>query len=99
MPGRKKRKYLQATISSYMVFAIKPIAMEQANQKATETGMDNEGDSSDVDQQGSCCTQKLSYSNQKGTKKRKVGSNNATKHGVGYKTKWETDFPWLLQCT
>ena len=48
-----------------------------------------------VDQQGSCSAKKGSCSSQKGTKKRKVGSNDA-KHAVGYKTKWESDFPWLL---
>ena len=63
-----------------------------------ETEISSEGYSSDVHQQGSCSAQKGSCMcfSQKGTKKRKVGSNDATKHAMGYKTKWETDFPWLL---
>ena len=63
--------------------------MKRTNEEATETGSDSEGGYSDADQQGSCSTQK-------GTKKRKVGGNDATKHALGYKTKWESEFPWLL---
>ena len=66
-----------------------------SDQEAMDTAIDGEG-SSAVDQQGSCSAKKGSCSSQKGTKKRKVGSNDATKHAVGYKTKWESDFPWLL---
>ena len=51
-----------------------------SDQEAMDTAMDSEGGSFDVDQQGSCSAKKGSCSSQKGTKKRKVGSNDATKH-------------------
>ena len=67
--------------------------MKRTNEEATEAESDCEGGYSDADQQGSCSTIKGSCSSQKGTK---VGSNDATKHAVGYKIKWEREFPWLL---
>ena len=54
---------------------------QSTNEEAIETVNNSEGDYSDADQEGSCSTQKESCSSQEGSKKRKVGSNDATKHG------------------
>ena len=71
--------------------------MKRSNE-TTDSGSDSEGTDSEAEQtqKGSCSTQKGSCSGQKRAKKRKVGSTGTTKHTVGYQSKWENEFPWLL---
>ena len=74
--------------------------MKRSNEVATTLPADaeseNEAVPSEADEKGSSSTQKGNSSSQKGTKKTKVSSSGTTKHAMGYKSEWETEFPWLI---
>ena len=72
--------------------------MKRSNKETTDSGIDSEGTDSEAEQtqKGSCSTQKGSCSGQKRAKKRKIGNTGTTKHTVGYQSKWENEFTWLL---